>query len=76
MKSPPLNDDLRRWADGWKLAGEFLEEARRLDLAALDDAAGQRLVRLPSPDAPLPPRRGIGSGLVEQQRLFRRLAPK
>lgn len=67
--------ELRRWAESWTLAGEFLEEAKRLDLARMDDAAGQHSIRLLSSDERLWFDPQAISGLLEQQRHFQKLAP-
>ena len=41
MKTAGTTDELRRWAECWKLAGELLEEIKRNDLANLDEAWSQ-----------------------------------
>lgn len=62
---------LKRWSEAWNSAGAELEARRRADLRALTDDEVRRAVAdlfsLPQP-RDLPPR--LGSGLVEQQRLF------
>jgi len=55
------------------LAGEVLEEAKRQDLAQMDDAAAQQAIRLLSSDEPLWFDPQAVSGLLEQQRLFQKL---
>jgi hypothetical protein len=65
---------MRKWIETWAVAGPELAAIRRRELHALTDrraaeAALDLLSHVPSPD--LPARNG--SGLVEQQRWFRRL---
>lgn len=76
MQTAGTADELRRWAECWKVAGEFLEEERRHDLAMMDEAAAQRSIRLLSSDERLWFDAEAPSGLVEQQRLFQKLAPR
>ena len=73
MKTTGTADELRRWAECWKLAGELLDEIKRSDLANMDDAGASRSIRLLSSDERLWFDPKAGSGLVEQQRIFRRL---
>jgi hypothetical protein len=62
---------VRRVVATWRVAGELLDEERRARLRAMTDddvrMAVVDLLSVPYPD--LPER---GSGLVEQQRAFRR----
>lgn len=74
MKTSDSADELRRWAEAWKLAGEVLEEEKRHRLARMDEAAAQRTIRFLSSDEPLWFDAEAPPGLVEQQRLFQRLA--
>jgi hypothetical protein len=65
----------RRWVQTWKAAGPRLELIRRDELRRLDAYAAIALLCGPAdygqaPRAPRPT-----SGLVEQQRLFRKLRP-
>ncbi|HMO66122.1 MAG TPA: hypothetical protein PKE47_13015 [Verrucomicrobiota bacterium] len=76
MKSVGPTDELRRWAECWQVAGEFLEEVKRHDLAAMDEEAAQHSIRLLSSDERLWFDAEASSGLVEQQRLFQKLAPR
>jgi len=74
METAGPADELRRWAECWKVAGEFLEEVKRHDLAQMDDAAAQHSIRLLSSDECLWSDGQTSSGLIEQQRLFQKLA--
>jgi hypothetical protein len=65
----------RRWVQAWKRAGPALERIRRQELRQLDTYAAIALLCGPAdyreaPRAPKPT-----SGLIEQQRIFRRLRP-
>ncbi|HET7292515.1 MAG TPA: hypothetical protein VFM88_08830 [Vicinamibacteria bacterium] len=68
----------RRWIEAWRAAGPELEEQRRRELRSLSDARAlflsEAVLCLVRPDE-VPQRRRTGSGLVELQDLFRRLAP-
>ena len=62
----------RRWVQAWKRAGEALEKLRREELRRLDPHAAIALLCGPAdyraePRAPKP-----SSGLVEQQRWFKK----
>jgi hypothetical protein len=62
----------RRWVQTWKDAAPRLERIRREELAALDAPTAIRMLCGPA-DYRVPPRAPRPtSGLVEQQRLFRR----
>lgn len=66
--------ELRRWAQAWESAGAALSALRRGELASMTDDDARRAIAdlfngTSMPD--MPPR--LTSGLVEQQRLFRRL---
>jgi hypothetical protein len=70
----PETDRIREWVACWKRAGATLEELRRTELrntdtqqALMDLAGAFESCRLHHEPAPT-------SGLVEQQRWFRRLA--
>jgi hypothetical protein len=65
----------RRWVQAWKHAGVELERIRRRELRQLDAYAAIALLCGPA-DYRQPPRAPKStSGLVEQQRVFRRLRP-
>ena len=68
------NADLKQWADTWQRAGRELAQIRRTELANTTDemaiTAALDILNTPLP-ADLP--RRMTSGLVEQQRLFRKL---
>ncbi|HAB17860.1 MAG TPA: hypothetical protein PLX89_00095 [Verrucomicrobiota bacterium] len=76
METSGPSDELRRWAECWQVAGEFLEEVKCHDLAQMDEAAAQRSIQLLSSDERLWFDDQAPSGLVEQQRLFQKLAPR
>ena len=65
----------RRWVNAWKIAAPALEQVRRRELRELDPytaiawLCGPADYRVP-PRAPKPT-----SGLIEQQRVFRRMPP-
>ena len=65
----------RRWVDAWKRAAPELERIRREELRQLD--AYRAIAQLCGPwnyhEAPREPK--PTTGLIEQQRLFRRLGP-
>ena len=65
-------NDIQRRVEAWRAAGEFLQEERWARLRAMTDEDTRRavvdLLSLPYPDLP-----DRGSGLVEQQRAFRRI---
>lgn len=66
----------RAWVATWMRAGLALEEVRRRELRALDAFEAIALLCGPA-DYQAPPRAPKpASGLVEQQRLFRRLHPR
>ena len=66
--------DLERWAATWQRAGRALAEIEAAELAALtDEEAAVAAIDLLSLAESLPPKAAM-SGLVEQQRLFRRVA--
>ena len=65
----------RRWVEAWKIAGPELERVRRQELRQLDAYLAIALLCGPAdynqaPRAPKPT-----SGLIEQQRIFRKLRP-
>jgi hypothetical protein len=66
----------KAWAAQWQAAGPALDEVARRELAAMTPvealAASDALLALADPHT-LDDARLLGSGLVEQQRLFARL---
>jgi hypothetical protein len=63
-----------RWVDAWKRAAVELEAVRRRELRSLDSRRAIALLcGSPAPGVAAPPLRET-SGLVEQQRWFRRAA--
>ena len=65
----------RRWVQTWKKAAPELERVRRQELRQLDPYSAISLLSGPAdyriaPRAPKP-----SSGLIEQQRVFRKLRP-
>ena len=71
MDEREKNDILRR-IEAWRIAGKALYEERKARLRAMtDDECRSIIAKIFSP--PLPPPRERPSGLVEQQRLFRKL---
>lgn len=78
----PMRDDSARaasWMQQWRAAGPALEEVRERELRDLTDdqalAATEELLSMAS-SMPLPPDRIGTSGLVAQQALFHRCAPR
>jgi hypothetical protein len=72
MNQPP-SDQLQRWARAWKVAGAYLERERAERLRSMtDDDARKAIADLFFGD-PTPVREPRESGLIEQQRLFRKL---
>ena len=64
--------DIQRRVEAWRVAGEFLEAERRARLRAMtDDECRSIIADIFS--LPAPPYRERQSGLVEQQRLFKKL---
>ena len=71
MDEREKNDILRR-IEAWRIASKVLHEERRARLHAMtDDECRSIIAKIFSP--PLPPLRERQTGLVEQQRLFRKL---
>lgn len=65
-------DDVRRHLAAWRTAHEFLERERAQRLRAMtDDECRAIIARIFG--GPRPPSRERSSGLIEQQRLFRKL---
>lgn len=65
---------VRRWVEGWRRAGAELERIRRAELRQIDGYRAIELLCGPGdytqpPRAPQPT-----SGLIEQQRWFKKLA--
>ncbi len=65
-------NDIQRYVDAWRVASEFLEEERRARLRNMTDDECRRIIAEIF-SLPLPPYRERPSGLVEQQRLFKKL---
>ncbi|MGE3842889.1 MAG: hypothetical protein AB7I50_15040 [Vicinamibacterales bacterium] len=63
----------KRWVQTWRDAGPELDRLRRRDLRTLDSYATIALLCGPADYATAPRAPKPTSGLVEQQRLFRRL---
>ncbi|MGA2620906.1 MAG: hypothetical protein ABSF26_25060 [Thermoguttaceae bacterium] len=68
-------DNLRRWADTWAKAGPRLERIRDRELRDMGYEERVRAIASLLQMAPLPQRPRITSGLVEMQRLFRKIRP-
>lgn len=67
------SENLRCWAQSWDIASERLERMRAERLCDMTDAdAREMIARIFS--GPTPPRVERETGLIEQQRLFRKLA--
>lgn len=68
--------DESRWVENWAVTGPLLEEQRRRELRALSPERAlffaEALFSIPWP-ADVVARRRRGSGLLEQQDLFRQL---
>ena len=72
MNQPPF-DPLKRWAQAWKVAGAYLERERAERLRSMtDDDARKAIADIFFGDV-TPVRKSRESGLIEQQRLFRKL---
>jgi len=64
--------DIQRRVEAWRVAGEFLQKERSARLRAMtDDECRRSIADIFS--LPRPPLRERQSGLVEQQRLFKKL---
>jgi hypothetical protein len=67
-----ISDDLKRWARAWKIAGAHLERERAARLRAMTEDDARRIIaRIFTGPMPAPFERE--SGLIQQQRLFRKL---
>lgn len=67
-----IPDDLQRWVRAWNIAGAHLASERAVRLRAMaDDDARKIIARIFS--GSMPARLERESGLIEQQRLFRKL---
>lgn len=70
--SDKISEDLQRHARAWRVAGAYLAGERVARLRAMtDDDAREIIARLFNGPAPKPIERE--SGLIAQQRLFRKL---
>ena len=65
-------NDIQRYIDAWRVANEFLEEERRARLRNMTDDECRRIIAEIC-SLPVPPYGERESGLVEQQRLFKKL---
>ena len=76
--SPEETALIKRWVETWKFAGPELERLKKEELRALTDEEGLRRAILVMntclPEKWIDPRRVASSGLIEQQRIFARLA--
>lgn len=66
---------MRRFVEGWKEAGAFLDQEKwdRLRAMTEEDAAREfETLRMHPRDGWMPPERMESSGLIEQQRIFSR----
>lgn len=74
MYNATMDATAAKWMTQWKQAELLLWEERARELASMDDlqarAASEALLSLADPSS-VPAWRREGSGLVEQQRLFR-----
>ena len=68
----------RQWIESWRFAGDTLEDLKRQELQAMteEEACAASDILLQGIEFPRPPSwRDHDSGLVEQQRIFRRSHP-
>ena len=68
--TPARGLDLKRWVQNWRNAGVMLEQLRRDDLLKLDTVAAVSALSDAFDLAVASAAPRLGSGLVEQQRLF------
>lgn len=76
-KSLSEREKTRLWLDAWKLADGEMDEAKTLDLRALSEEAAARcfdLLAWPRESLWISPEKAGSEGLIEQQRLFQRVA--
>jgi len=64
--------DIRRFIDAWRVAGPFLERERAERLRAMSDDECRRVIERIF-GGPVPAAVDRPCGLIEQQRLFRKL---
>ena len=65
-------EQMRRWVETWKKAGPALEKIRRREIQEADNLKSlESLTSIINDAVRLPPR--PSSGMVEMQRLFRKL---
>lgn len=67
------SESLRRWAAAWETAGAHLSRERAERLRGMTDDDVRAAIAAIFSGAVPPPEEERGSGLVEQQRLFRKL---
>lgn len=72
LMNQPIHDDLQRWARAWTIAGAHLAGERVARLRALADDDARKIIAGIF-TGPVPARVERESGLVEQQRFFRKL---
>jgi hypothetical protein len=65
-------NDIQRRVEAWRVADEFLQAERRARLRGMTDDECRNIIA-DIFSLPLPPYRERQSGLVEQQRLFKKL---
>lgn len=74
----PVREQMRAWVENWKRLGPELERIKRQELRAMSEEEGtQRAIGVMEARVEprwRDPRRRNGSGLIEQQRWFMRLA--
>lgn len=72
--TPEQLADGKRWVETWRLAGIDLERIHRKELRELETFRTIEMLGGPADYTKLPPAPKPWSGLVEQQRLFRKAA--
>jgi hypothetical protein len=68
----PIMNDATRWMQAWRSAGEALEGVRREELRSLDGRKTLALLTGPADYRTEPRKARPSSGLVEQQRWFKK----
>lgn len=75
----PKREQMRAWVENWKRVGPELDRLKRSELRAMTDEEGlvrvSRVMESRVSDPERRHQRRRSSGLVEQQRLFAKLAP-
>jgi hypothetical protein len=67
-----MTDDAMRWMQAWRSAGEAIERVRRAELRSLDGRKALALLTGPADYRAEPRKPRATSGLVEQQRWFKK----